>query len=92
MKKDNFWGLKKWRRPEGRPISISGMSVPDYTWSSVLLDRCAVLSEHPCKHRGASTATKITKITLVASPFLSGYTHHFSSSGVQDGLLNLIPH
>ncbi len=69
MPENSFWELKKWRRPEGRPISISGFSVPDYTWFSVLPNRCAILSEPPCKHRGASVATKITKLTLVASLF-----------------------
>mgnify|MGYP001597919532 CR=1 FL=1 len=80
MTENNFRGLKKWRRPEGRPISISGISVPDYTWSSVLRKRCAVPSEPPCSYRGASTATKITKLTFVASPFLCAlFTFHSDS-------------
>ena len=95
MKGNNISGLKKWRRPEGRPISISSYSLLDYTWSSVLLDRCAVPSKPPCKHRGALTPTKITKIIFVASHFLSNpFTLHCMShpTVVEHEDLNLIRH
>ena len=92
MKENNFWGLKKWRRPEGRPISISSYSLPDYTWSSVLLNRCALLRKPPCKHRGALTATKITKIALVANSFCVRYAPYSAPMDVELAHLNLTSH
>jgi len=89
---NNFGGLKKWRRPEGRPISISGMSVPDYIWSSVLHKRCAVPSEPPCSYRGASTATKISKLSLVASPFYVRNSHYLAIALTELERTNLTSH
>ena len=92
MKGNNFWGWKKWRRPEGRPISVSSLSLLDYIWFSVRLNRCAVLSQHPCKHHGTWTALKITKLLLVASPISVRSASIPQRHGVKHELQNLIPH
>jgi len=92
MKGDNFGGLKKWRRPEGRPISISSVSMLDYIWSSVLLKRCAVLREPPCKHLGVSTLTKITNLTFVASHICVRYAHISPRLDAELEHLNLTAH